>query len=65
MAAHGFFVKGAGALGDKMTVFQTDRLLVQPGIANDGRRDLSVIGLDDSDSILDHVLLGKLKGRSV
>jgi hypothetical protein len=39
-----------------VTVFQSDRLLVKAGIADDCRRDLRFIGLDNADAIFGEVL---------
>lgn len=63
MAAHGLFGKRAGAFRDEMAVFQSDALLVPTGIADDGGRDLRIVGLDDTDAICGQVLMGDLKGR--
>jgi hypothetical protein len=65
MAAHRLFGKRAGTFRDEVTVFQSDVLLVQAGIADDGGRDLSIIGLDDTDAIPGQVLMGDLKGRGI
>lgn len=65
MAAHELFGKSAGALGQEMAVLQTDGLLVQAGISDDGRRDLGVVGFHNTDPILGQILLSNLKGRSV
>lgn len=62
MTAHGFFGKRAGTFREEVAVFQSDVLLIQTGIADDGRRNLGVIGLDDTDAICGQVLMGDLKG---
>ena len=48
-----------------MAAFQADVLLVQTGIADDGGRDLTIVGLDDTDTIRGQVLMGDLKGRGI
>ena len=65
MAAHRLFEKRAGTFRDEVAVFQTDGLLVQPRIPDDGRRDLGIIGFDDTDAIRSQVLMGDLKGRGI
>lgn len=62
MAAHGFFWKGARTLRDEMSVLQTNDLFVQAGIADNGRRDLRVVGLDNTDSVFSQILMADLKG---
>lgn len=63
MAAHGLFRKRAGTFRDEVTVLQSDVLLVQTGIADDGGHDLGIIGLNDTDSVRSQVLVGNLKRR--
>lgn len=62
MAAQGFFRKGARACGEKVSVFQTNRLLVQAGVPNEGRRDLGIVRFPDADPVFGHIFLSDLKG---
>jgi hypothetical protein len=56
MPAHRFFGEGAAALRDKMTVFQSNRLLIEAGITDDRRRDMRFVRLDNADTIFGEVL---------
>jgi transposase-like protein len=65
MATHGFIVKRARTFRDEVAVFQSNVLLVQTGITDDGRRDLRIIRFGDTDAIRGQVLMGDLKGRGI
>jgi len=65
MAAHRLFGKRAGTFRDKVAVFQSDGLLVETRMTDDGGRDLRIIGLDNPDAIRSQILMGDLKGRRI
>jgi hypothetical protein len=57
MPAHGLFRQGTAALGYQMTVLQPDGLLIEARIADDRRRDLRFIRLDDAYAVFRQVLI--------
>lgn len=65
MAAHRLFRERAGTFRDEVAVVQSNVLLVQTGIADDGGSDLGIIGLNNTDPIRSQVLMGNLKGRGI
>ena len=65
MAAHRLLGKRAGTFRDEVAVFQSDGLLVQTRITDDGGRDLGIVRLDDADAIRGQILMGDLKGRGI
>jgi hypothetical protein len=65
MTAHGLFGEGTGTFRDEVAVFQSNVLLIQTGITDDGGRDLRIIRLGDTDAIRGQVLMGDLKGRGI
>jgi hypothetical protein len=65
MAAHRFFGQGTTALGHQVAILQTDGLLVQAGIADDGGRDLGFVGFDNPHAVFSKVLASQVKGVAV
>jgi hypothetical protein len=57
MPAHRLLGQRAAALGDKVAVFQSDGLLVEAGIADDGRGYLRFIRFNNADAIFGEILV--------
>jgi len=62
MSAEWLLFQRARAFCHQVAVPQPNRLLVQAGIPDDGRRNLELIRFDDANTILGHVLGPHLEG---
>ena len=48
-----------------MPLLETDRLFVEARISYDGRRNLSIVSLDDPNAIFREVLIADVKGITI
>ena len=65
MTAHWLFGKGTAAFRNEVPLLESYRLLIEAGVPDDGGRNLSVIGLDDSNAIFREVLISYVKGIAI
>jgi hypothetical protein len=62
VSAERLLFQRAGTFCHQVAVPQPNGLLVQAGIPDDGRRDLDLVRLDDSNTILGHVFSSHFEG---
>lgn len=65
MAAHRLFWQRTTALRHQVAVFQSNGLLIKAGVADHGRGDLRLIGVDDAHAVFGQVLITEMERVAV
>jgi len=65
MTTQRLFGQRTGALGHQVPVPQPNGLFIEPGIPDDGGRNLRIVRLDDSHTIFRQILMPDLEGGSM